>query len=378
MALNINKKDGRTSRQSHVPIIVTGLAAALILIFLLTPLHRYPLSLAVMKVSNRINYHKSLEKDAGLKLDIPGGSATPGRDWYPFVMNYTADPLFDSYTGHAGGRLSIYYNFGAFDAIKGCSDIYDPASPYYSSFYGAYVVRTHDHSPYGFFPCPAVPSEGHPDTPDSEERPSGKAGADETGVDVADADVAGADETGADETGTDEAGADETGTDVTGTDVTVVDVAGVDDAGADKTFSDGLTADYDSIAGMTRLDYSYLVLSDLGLSPSEQTFSWNITATGIEDGFAGSDGWLRLDADMTVNGMYHKALSPHPLSYLQYGVPTAKDEDDFELVSMHGIICGKYFEDQDLSVFFYVMSPDLGVCRSCMDDILRKSELSFS
>jgi hypothetical protein len=59
-------------------------------------------------------------------------------------------------------------------------------------------------------------------------------------------------------------------------------------------------------------------------------------------------------------------------------VPTAKDEDDFELVSMHGIICGKYFEDQDLSVFFYVMSPDLGVCRSCMDDILRKSELSFS
>jgi hypothetical protein len=328
MALNINKKDGRTSRQSHVPIIVTGLAAALILIFLLTPLHRYPLSLAVMKVSNRINYHKSLEKDAGLKLDMPGGSATPGRDWYPFVMNYTADPLFDYYTGHAGGRLSIYYNFGAFDAIKGCSDIYDPASPYYSSFYGAYVVRTHDHSPYGFFPCPAVPSEGHPDTPDSEGRPSGK--------------------------------------------------AGVDDAGADETFSDGLTADYDSIAGMTRLDYSYLVLSDLGLSPSEQTFSWNITATGIEDGFAGSDGWLRLDADMTVNGMYHKALSPHPLSYLQYGVPTAKDEDDFELVSMHGIICGKYFEDQDLSVFFYVMSPDLGVCRSCMDDILRKSELSFS
>jgi hypothetical protein len=353
MALNIKRKDGRTSRQSHVPIIVTGLAAALILIFLLTPLHRYPLSLAVMKVSNRINYHKSLEKDAGLKLDIPGGSATPGRDWYPFVMNYTADPLFDSYTGHAGGRLSIYYNFGAFDAIKGCSDIYDPASPYYSSFYGAYVVRTRDHSPYGFFPCPAVPSEGHPDTPDSEGRPSGKAGADEAGVDVADADE-------------------------TGTDVTVVDVAGVDDAGADETFSDGLTADYDSIAGMTRLDYSYLVLSDLGLSPSEQTFSWNITATGIEDGFAGSDGWLRLDADMTVNGMYHKALSPHPLSYLQYGVPTAKDEDDFELVSMHGIICGKYFEDQDLSVFFYVMSPDLGVCRSCMDDILRKSELSFS
>ncbi len=328
MALNINKKDGRTSRQSHVPIIVTGLAAALILIFLLTPLHRYPLSLAVMKVSNRINYHKSLEKDAGLKLDMPGGSATPGRDWYPFVMNYTADPLFDSYTGHAGGRLSIYYNFGAFDAIKGCSDIYDPASPYYSSFYGAYVVRTRDHSPYGFFPCPAVPSEGHPDTPDSEGRPSGKAGADEAGV--------------------------------------------------DETFSGGLTADYDSIARITRLDYSYLVLSDLGLSPSEQTFSWNITATRIEDGFAGSDGWLRLDADMTVNGMYHKALSPHPLSYLQYGVPTAKDEDDFEPVSMHGIICGKYFEDQDLSVFFYVMSPDLGVCRSCMDDILRKSELSFS
>ena len=65
-------------------------------------------------------------------------------------MNFRADNDFDAYTGQRGGRLSIYYNFGAFDLIKGCSRIYDPASPFYSSFYGAYVVRNADGSPYGF------------------------------------------------------------------------------------------------------------------------------------------------------------------------------------------------------------------------------------
>ena len=296
----------------YISVLVIMLVIMLLLVLLLTPVHRYPLSLAVMKVSNRLNHRGSLEEEAGIKLYIPGGGITAKRDWYPFVMNYKADALFDSYMGQSGGRLSIYYNFAAFDIKKGCSDIYDAASPYYSSFYGAYVVRSHDHAPYGFISEPDVPYEDTDDGPE------------------------------------------------------------------ELCFSaDGLRADCDSIARITRLDYSQLVLSDFGLPPQEQTFDWEITGIRTEDNFAGFDGWAYIKADMTVNGMAHDALSPQPLSYLQYGVPYGHHDDAFEAVRMHGILCGKYFAQKDVSIFFYVMSPDTEVCRSCMEDILRNSRLSF-
>ena len=331
----------------YISVLVIMLVIMLLLVLLLTPVHRYPLSLAVMKVSNRLNHRGSLEEEAGIKLYIPGGGITAKRDWYPFVMNYKADALFDSYMGQSGGRLSIYYNFAAFDIKKGCSDIYDAASPYYSSFYGAYVVRSHDHAPYGFI--------SEPDVPYNATAIGGRLDASDDMIDgrqdVSDDTIDSRQDAPYEDT----------------------------DAGPEEPcFSaDGLRADCDSIARITRLDYSQLVLSDFGLPPQEQTFDWEITGIRTEDNFAGFDGWAYIKADMTVNGMAHDALSPQPLSYLQYGVPYGHHDAAFEAVRMHGILCGKYFAQKDVSIFFYVMSPDTEVCRSCMEDILRNSRLSF-
>ena len=66
------------------------------------------------------------------------------------MMNFRADDDFRAVSGIKDGRLSIYYNFAAFDWARGCSEIYDPDSPYYSSFYGAYIVRGEGGKPYGF------------------------------------------------------------------------------------------------------------------------------------------------------------------------------------------------------------------------------------
>ncbi|MBP5291217.1 MAG: hypothetical protein J6Y90_01190 [Lachnospiraceae bacterium] len=379
--MNDKRASDKGKRRNKLLASILMLVVAAILLLFLTPIHRYPLSLLVMRVSNMINFSKSIEKDTGIRLHIPGGGATAERDWYPFVMNFTADSLFDSYTGHDGGRLSIYYNFAAFDIFKGCSDIYEPTSPYYSSFYGAYIVRNHDGSPYGFI-----------STSDSSTNIGTGVASDVLSVTMAgtasDAtsrmetsvvlDLSSNLKTGEASDGLPQLPSDDAPnrqSDDPSTDS--YDSYSGNMIYADALYPDGLCADYDSIAGITQLDYSYLVLSDIGLSPSEQTFDLAITGTRMEDNFAGFDGWIFLEADMTVNGMAHTALSSHPSSYLQYGVPSEHVETAFEPVNMHGIICGRHFAEKDVSIFFYVMSPDVSVCQSCTESILRHSKIKF-
>ena len=83
---------------------------------------------------------------------------TREKDWYPFVMTFNDDAGFRRFTGAPDVKLTILYNFPAFDLLKGCSRLYDPASPYYNGFYGAYLVCYEDDdeeasgAAYGFLP----------------------------------------------------------------------------------------------------------------------------------------------------------------------------------------------------------------------------------
>jgi hypothetical protein len=119
------------------------LAAALVLLFLCSPFFPFFRSLAVMGVYDQMNKQTSLLKEEGIRLHIPGGWSTPQTDWYPFVMTFTADQAYESYTGEPDAKLTILYNFPAFSFKEGASRLYDTASPYYNSFYGAYLVRDH-------------------------------------------------------------------------------------------------------------------------------------------------------------------------------------------------------------------------------------------
>ncbi len=85
------------------------------------------------------SYHDchSLMRKNNFKVEIPGGTRTPQRDWYPFVMTFN-DESFKSRVGEEI-NLSILYNFGAFE--NGRSTIYDKDSDYYNSFYGAYIIE---------------------------------------------------------------------------------------------------------------------------------------------------------------------------------------------------------------------------------------------
>ena len=117
-------------------------------VFCLSPLFPFVRSLAVMRVYSALQERDSLEAETGLWIRMPGGTATPEKDWYPFVMTFNADGSFSRYCGRPS-RLTILYNFGAFDYAKGASNLFNEASPYYNSFYGAYMVRQEGRS-FGF------------------------------------------------------------------------------------------------------------------------------------------------------------------------------------------------------------------------------------
>ncbi|NDL68665.1 hypothetical protein [Anaerotalea alkaliphila] len=112
----------------------------LLLLFLSGPLFPYARSLAVMGVYSGQHSRESFLAEEGIRLEIPGGLATPGRDWHPLVMTFNDDLGFSRYVGK-DVRLSILYNFGAFDLGRGASSWYNPESPYYGGFYGAYAIR---------------------------------------------------------------------------------------------------------------------------------------------------------------------------------------------------------------------------------------------
>lgn len=316
---------GSGMKRKRKVVMAAAAAAAVLILFLWSPLSNYPVSLAVMKVYSGIHERESIMAEKGIALNIPGGSVTEETDWYPFVMTFNDSDGFRRFlrqTEQSGQtaqadysdlELTILYNFSAFDVPRGCSRLYDPSSPYYNGFYGAYLVS-------------GQVTEG-----DSSRHPWGFTG-------------------------------------------------------------DG-QLDTASTALVPQFDFQNLVLGDMGIDRSRMVFQWELISTEENVSYAGSDGWSRADAALTVNGVFHKKEEYHQ-SYLQYGPPgkypaSGKNSEpekmaersdfvpvDFAPVDMKGRVYGKYFRQWDTSVFFYVLAADEDVLERCDDGILSQSRLS--
>lgn len=147
---------------------VAAVIAAALVIFIISPIFPYAVSLGVMSVYSGIHEKDSIMAQKAIELEIPGGNATAEKDWYPFVMTFNPGSSFGRIAGDSSLELSILYNFGAFDLRRGCSILYDRTSEYYSSFYGAYLVTRKDDEAAVSSACSTAPfgfdSEGHIDT----------------------------------------------------------------------------------------------------------------------------------------------------------------------------------------------------------------------
>ena len=343
------------------------LAAAGILLllvsFMLSPFSKYILSLSVMSVYSGMHERQSIMHEKGIELAIPGGSATKETDWYPFVMTFNPSEVsFCRFIGETNRKLTILYNFPAFDLRrgKGCSRLYDPTSPYYNAFYGAYLVTdAADVSETGDTSLTdAADASG---TERQKETAAGEAVL-RCGFDAP-------------------ACASASDTDLTSA---AAERARTFPADA-KTSSRarppfGFRADGSLDLAKTGLvpqyDFEQLVLRDFGLRAQDMQFDWTVREVRTVDGFLGYDGWSCVNADMTVSGAFHHADSFRQ-SYLQYGTPKydAIAGGDFAPVTMNGRVYARYFAEWESSVFFYVMAPSWEVVDSCDQQILRKSKL---
>lgn len=283
------KKISLFSRASGTKIL-TG--CAVFLLFCLSPLANLFVSLCVMGVYSRMNEKESLIATESIRLHIPGGFATAKSDWYPFVMNYCADSDFRHYMGNPDLSLTILYNFPAFSLLRGCSHLYDTKSPYYNSFYGAYLIKDASGRPFGFV---------------------------------------------RDDFGTYHPNAAEA----------------------------ALIPEY---------DFFRLVLIEFGISEVDSVFDWTVTDLIDDQTYAGESGFTRMDATLTVNGSSHIRNGFTP-SYLQYGSPHFSCQDPLAPVRMYGRLYGKYLEDKQVSLFFYIVAADEAALEECDRLILSKSRL---
>ncbi|MBC7959157.1 MAG: hypothetical protein H7X94_04745 [Vallitaleaceae bacterium] len=116
------------------------LTVILLIVFIISPFFQFASSVIVMSVYSLSEANNSLLKKENIEIDMPGGWSTLKKDWYPFVMTFNNDEGFSDFSGK-DVELSILYNFGAFEYLKGASTYYNLKSPYFDSFYGAYVVK---------------------------------------------------------------------------------------------------------------------------------------------------------------------------------------------------------------------------------------------
>ncbi len=134
---------GRRRNMKGKGLLRKLLLAAALVAFLLSPLSSMARSLAVMAPYSLLCYQRSVLKQEGIRLRIPGGISTLKSDWYPIVITFNDDEGMSRYLGE-DVRFTVLYSFGHYDHFKGSSVYYDPISPYFSSFYGGYIIKPED------------------------------------------------------------------------------------------------------------------------------------------------------------------------------------------------------------------------------------------
>ncbi len=133
-------------------IVLSTIICLIILVIILIniPLRHALRSYLIMYPYTIFEKNNSLLKQSNIKLNIPGGIKTAKEDWYPFVLFHNDNNGFSNYVGRKLS-LTVLYNFGHFDNLKGMSSFFNPSSDYYSAFYGGYIIKDHNNKKFGFY-----------------------------------------------------------------------------------------------------------------------------------------------------------------------------------------------------------------------------------
>ena len=131
--------------------------------------------------------------------------------------------------------------------------------------------------------------------------------------------------------------------------------------------------DIDEVITAVRYDYTQLVMRNFGcISP---VFSVKEYSVYDDISHAGSDGWTRIDALMTLNAAAH-AYEENKNAYIQYGRPPRYEGEDFPVIEMAGRVYAKFFDEYGCTVMLYVMAPDWLTVDECDAQVLAGTVIS--
>ena len=138
-------------------------------------------------------------------------------------------------------------------------------------------------------------------------------------------------------------------------------------------FDESGNLDINELSLAVKYDYTRLVIEDFGCE--KQTFVLEDFKLKDDVSFAGTEGWTRADATLSVNGAAHN-YDGYKTPYLQYGRPMQEYDTNFEVTKVYGIVYAKYLEEYDCTVMVYVIAPSNSAAQECDEEILKETTIA--
>lgn len=140
-------------------------------------------------------------------------------------------------------------------------------------------------------------------------------------------------------------------------------------------FNNGLL-NLEEASRIPEYDYKYLVLQSLGCPKDKMKFQVEVDNIFENVSYIGLDNWYRVDSIITTNGVVHESKE-NLKAYIQYGKPRISNvEEEFPIIELKGRTYIRYFKENNITIFLYVMAPSEDVINKCDNNILSKTDIS--
>ena len=132
----------------------------------------------------------------------------------------------------------------------------------------------------------------------------------------------------------------------------------------------------EEISLVPEYDQKQLVLGSLGCPRNEMRFDVSINDIKYNVNYINHENWVKIDSTIITNSPLHRSTKNHR-AYIQYGKPIDRyyAGKDFPIIELKGRTYVKYLEDYDMSIFLYILSPDMSTIEECDKAILSKTIL---
>ncbi len=139
--------------------------------------------------------------------------------------------------------------------------------------------------------------------------------------------------------------------------------------------SDG-SINIDEVSLVPKYDQEVLVLGSLGCPRDKVRFDVSIDKIEYDVNYIDYEGWTKVDSTIITNSPVHSFTENHT-AYIQYGRPIEKyyNNEDFPIITLKGRTYVRHLKEDNISLFLYVLAPNMDTVEECDETILSKTKL---